>query len=186
MKGYKNFDTGFYFTLEELKHDFDQYNCEIENRYASFEDFLDEMLSLGRQKIGGFEEVVLQWVYIEDMTVSRGLFEETIIEADTEEEAFEKAVSLWDGLTDHDKADRSDAWVGLYAIEDGVVDLDSEVSHLEIKNALWYAVMRDRDDSDWGYGSYDRAEAERMCKDAGEESYIAVIQNGNCVEEIEQ
>ena len=30
----------------------------------------------------------------------------------------------------------------------------------------WYAVMADRDDNDWGYGSHDLAEAKQMLKDA--------------------
>ena len=53
----------------------------------------------------------------------------------------------------------------------------------------WYAAMRDRDDDDWGYGSYDLDEAKKMARDLGEEAYIAVIQEGGdpvCVEEIMQ
>lgn len=54
---------------------------------------------------------------------------------------------------------------------------------------LWYAVLRDREDNDWGYGSYDRKEAEKMALDMGAEAYIAVIEDGDnpiCVEEIDQ
>ena len=53
----------------------------------------------------------------------------------------------------------------------------------------WYAVMRDRDDDDWGYGSFDLDEAKQMSRKMGIESYIAVIEesdNSVCVEEIEQ
>ena len=32
---------------------------------------------------------------------------------------------------------------------------------------LWYAVMEDRNDTDWGYGSYDRQEAESMALEMG-------------------
>lgn len=49
----------------------------------------------------------------------------------------------------------------------------------------WYAVMRDRQDDDWGYGSHDLEEAKDMlaglCVDDG---YIAVIENDVCVQEL--
>ena len=52
--------------------------------------------------------------------------------------------------------------------------------------AKWYAVMADREDNDWGYGSHDLSEAKQMLKDAEyEDGYIAVIEMGNdpvCVE----
>ena len=54
---------------------------------------------------------------------------------------------------------------------------------------LWYAVMEDRNDTDWGYGSYDRQEAESMALEMGPDAYIAVINNEGdpvCVEEISQ
>lgn len=54
---------------------------------------------------------------------------------------------------------------------------------------LWYAVERDEDDNDWGYGSYDRGEAVEMARRMGEEARIAVIEMGNdpvCVEIITQ
>lgn len=54
-----------------------------------------------------------------------------------------------------------------------------------MENKRWYAVMTDRDDSDWGYGSYDLEEAKEMlvglCVDEG---YIAVIENDVCVQEL--
>jgi len=49
--------------------------------------------------------------------------------------------------------------------------------------AKWYAVMRDNDDTDWGYGSYDFEEAKQMLDDI-EGEYIAVIEDDVCVEEI--
>ena len=49
----------------------------------------------------------------------------------------------------------------------------------------WYAVMRDKQDDDWGYGSHDLEEAKEMlvglCVDDG---YIAVIENDVCVQEL--
>lgn len=51
----------------------------------------------------------------------------------------------------------------------------------------WYAVMMDREDNDWGYGSSDRDEAERMVishLDKNPDAYIAVIVDDVCAEEI--
>jgi len=56
------------------------------------------------------------------------------------------------------------------------------------ENRFWYAVMRDREDDDWGTGSYDLEEAKEMCRQYPE-GYIAVIKEGAdpiCVEEIEK
>lgn len=43
----------------------------------------------------------------------------------------------------------------------------------------WYAVLRDSNDADWGYGSYNKREAakmvRRMRRDGEKEAYIAVI-----------
>lgn len=56
-----------------------------------------------------------------------------------------------------------------------------------MKNELWYAVMMNNEDDDWGTGSYDLAEAKEMVKEY-EEGYIAVIDNSTsnpvCVDEI--
>ena len=56
-----------------------------------------------------------------------------------------------------------------------------------MEKKLWYAVMRDNEDDDWGTGSYNIDEAKEMVK-AYPEGYIAVIDEGNgnpiCVEEI--
>lgn len=56
----------------------------------------------------------------------------------------------------------------------------------------WYAVMRDKEDTDWGYGSHNKREAAKMVREmrrnGGNESYIAVIDESGsepiCVEEI--
>ena len=49
----------------------------------------------------------------------------------------------------------------------------------------WYAVLRDREDTDWGYGSFDLEEAKEMlvglCTDDG---FIAVIENDVCIQEL--
>ena len=58
-------------------------------------------------------------------------------------------------------------------------------------NNMWYAVMMDNDDSDWGYGSDNMDKAIEMAKEArangNEDAYIAVISDGSdplCVDEI--
>ena len=57
-----------------------------------------------------------------------------------------------------------------------------------MEQKLWYAVMRDREDDDWGYGSYDIEEAKQMlAEEESGEAYIAVIAEGEnpvCVDEI--
>ena len=62
-----------------------------------------------------------------------------------------------------------------------------------MKNKIWYAVMKDREDTDWGYGSLDLEEAKQMAidlgSDLGTETYIAVIDDGEdplCIDEINQ
>lgn len=56
---------------------------------------------------------------------------------------------------------------------------------------LWYAVMRDSDDNDWGYGSHDKTEAINMTLEMRikgyPDAYIAVIsdeEDSICIEEI--
>lgn len=57
-----------------------------------------------------------------------------------------------------------------------------------MKNKIWYAVMSDPEDNDWGTGSFDYDEALEMVKpfipDGG---HIAVIDDGDdpiCIDEI--
>lgn len=61
-----------------------------------------------------------------------------------------------------------------------------------VENKLWYAVMRDMDDIDWGTGSYNLDEAREIMndwrKDGWEDAYIAVIDESGelgavCVDE---
>lgn len=60
-----------------------------------------------------------------------------------------------------------------------------------MNNNMWYAVMMDNDDSDWGYGSDNMDKAIEMAKEArangNEAAYIAVIADGAdpiCVDEL--
>lgn len=54
---------------------------------------------------------------------------------------------------------------------------------------IWYAVMRDNDDNDWGTGSTRKREALKIAKDTSPEAYIAVIEidtntnNAVCINE---
>lgn len=59
---------------------------------------------------------------------------------------------------------------------------------------IWYATMMDREDNDWGLGSYDLAEATETVKSWRQskwpDAYIAVIDESTddpvCVEEIHE
>lgn len=55
-------------------------------------------------------------------------------------------------------------------------------------NNIWYAVMADADDNDWGYGSHDLSEAIEMVQQYRRNGgYIAVIDetcDPVCVDEI--
>lgn len=74
------------------------------------------------------------------------------------------------------------------------VELDAEDEEEdEMETKLWYAVMRDLEDNDWGTGSYDldeaRAKVNELRDDGYTDAYIAVIDMHNeadpvCVEEI--
>lgn len=61
-----------------------------------------------------------------------------------------------------------------------------------MEQKLWYAVLVDADDNDWGYGSEDLDEAKQLVMDRLDiypDAYIAVIQEGDdpiCVGEIHQ
>ena len=61
------------------------------------------------------------------------------------------------------------------------------------ENNIWYAIMKDNDDADWGTGSYDLADAERKVREyrenGNDDAYIAVIEMGNdpiCIDEIRE
>ena len=59
----------------------------------------------------------------------------------------------------------------------------------------WYAVLTDREDSNWGTGSFELSEAIKKCKEFNNENerngfpreaYIAVIENDVCIEELDE
>ena len=52
------------------------------------------------------------------------------------------------------------------------------------ENKVWYAIMYDKEDTDWGYGSFDYDEAVKMLFDCDMYNLIAVIENGVCIKEI--
>lgn len=71
-----------------------------------------------------------------------------------------------------------------------VDDLEAFFQQVYNEDCIWYAVMKDREDTDHGYGSHDIEEAKEMCramKEDNPDSYIAVIdpKDDFCVEEIE-
>lgn len=51
------------------------------------------------------------------------------------------------------------------------------------ENRLWYAVQADREDNDWGTGSFDYDEAVEMAK-YRDCTIIAVIDGEECIDEI--
>ena len=65
---------------------------------------------------------------------------------------------------------------------------DRKSEEKKMSDRKWYAVMRDREDDDWGYGSYDIDEAKQMLtEEESGEAYIAVIEEGEnpvCVDRI--
>lgn len=65
MKAYMNFDTGVFYTEEELKESFDLYNEED----IGYDEWLDHQLNLGKQKIGGLEEIEVVTVTVYADTV---------------------------------------------------------------------------------------------------------------------
>ena len=55
MKKYIIFDTGEIWTEDEIKEQFEMFKDEMQ--YDLFDDYMDDMLSLGRQRIGGMIEI---------------------------------------------------------------------------------------------------------------------------------
>ena len=50
---------------------------------------------------------------------------------------------------------------------------------------IWYAVMADRDDTDWGYGSHDKSEALQMAKNMDNpDAYVVIIDGDVAIGEI--
>lgn len=71
-------------------------------------------------------------------------------------------------------------------------DIDGAPEPEDPKPELWYAIMMDEDDTDWGTGTFDRDEAIARVKELRDdypEAYIAVIENGPdpiCVDTIKE
>ena len=60
-----------------------------------------------------------------------------------------------------------------------------------MKKKLWYAVLKNREDNDWGYGSRDYDEAVEMLRrvSAGDGMIAVIDESGNepmCIEEIHE
>lgn len=55
MRKYMNLDTGEVWTEEEVREAYEDLKGELD--YNNFEEYLDHLLSLGAQKIGGLVEV---------------------------------------------------------------------------------------------------------------------------------
>lgn len=61
-----------------------------------------------------------------------------------------------------------------------------------MREAKWYAVMKDENDTDWGYGSFRKKEAAKMVRDLKKKGYdnayievvITIDGIGTCVEKI--
>ena len=104
MTAYKNFDTGEIWTREELEHEYNLYKEEM--RFSDFEEYLEEMLGLGRQKTGGFVEYEPFAVINQDK--DGDCFDEWF---STKEEALDAALATWQHLTDREKARKSAFYV---------------------------------------------------------------------------
>ena len=55
MKMYLVFDTGEIWTEKEIKEAYEQFKDEM--KYDSFEDYMDEMLRMGKNREGGLIEI---------------------------------------------------------------------------------------------------------------------------------
>lgn len=60
---------------------------------------------------------------------------------------------------------------------DVVTIYDEDMDELEYKG-YWYAAMKDDEDTDWGYGSYDLEEATRMAKEF-KDGYVVKVEEGH-------
>lgn len=86
--------------------------------------------------------------------------------------------------------EKMDFLAAYMAEDDSLLDLLNEMDIWGLETKIWYAVI-DREDDDWGTGSFDLEEAKRMCLETGnDEAYIAVIddtcENPVCLYEIHQ
>ena len=56
MKTYRDINTGEVWTEDEIRKAFEAFRYEMKETYDSFEEYMDEMLRLGRDKVGGLVE----------------------------------------------------------------------------------------------------------------------------------
>lgn len=60
MKRYRSLDTGEIWTEDEIRDEYESIfsnDSEFAEKYPTFEDNMEHMLDLGRQRAGGIEEV---------------------------------------------------------------------------------------------------------------------------------
>ena len=60
MKEYKNIDTNEIWTEDEIRYEYN-HEAELQEQYSTFEEYMDHLLDLGRQKIGGLVERGKKW-----------------------------------------------------------------------------------------------------------------------------
>lgn len=54
-----------------------------------------------------------KWYIIDDITTKRAAIYETLLHAETKEEAEKEALATWEALSDHDKRDRDAFYIAL-------------------------------------------------------------------------
>ena len=57
MRYFKNFDTGEIWTREEIKKSFDAVRYELPDPNMDFDVYLENLLALGRDGVGGLVEI---------------------------------------------------------------------------------------------------------------------------------
>ena len=126
-----------------------------------------------------------------------GYVEEVWEHLDHTEEELQPVIDSYIGANTAMSEEQWYDWITKESEEYGadLTDTDKEYIVGKLEEAYlvyrdWYAVLKDREDADWGYGSYDIDEAFEMAKEFGGEAYIAVIRErkgyaAECVEELE-
>lgn len=121
-KMYMCFDTGFFWTEEEIREGYDG-DYDLQNDYPTFEEFFEHLLDLGKQKIGGLVEV--DHLYIVCDEGRNGWGDIFISEFLDKDDAIEEAEYQWYHLTDAEKKQRK-----IYVIESKNPDPDA-ADHLD-------------------------------------------------------
>lgn len=119
MKYFIDFDSNELYTLDEMKTAFESVRDEIKDN--DFESYLERLLLLGRDKIGGVVEVNEKWILIDDCTTCRAACFETELNVETKKDAIEAARDEWERLTNHDKKQRDSFYIARGVYYDGVV-----------------------------------------------------------------